>query len=118
MIDLPGAIDKCTPFDVVLVDCLTMWVNNLMYEADQANRTFTEPNISELCESLIKATRRIRGTVIFVTNEVGMGIVPETEIGRRFRDLAGRCNQLIAQEADEAILLISGLPVHMKGRNS
>jgi adenosylcobinamide kinase/adenosylcobinamide-phosphate guanylyltransferase len=56
--------------------------------------------------------------VFLVTNEVGMGIVPENALARRFRDLAGRCNQVVAAGADDVILLVSGLPLHLKGKGA
>lgn len=100
--------------DIVLVDCLTLWVNNIMYEAGQAGRNATEEEISGLCRDIVAACRARAGTVIFVTNEVGMGIVPDNPEARKFRDLAGRCNQAVAAEADEVWFVVSGIPVKIK----
>lgn len=100
--------------DIVLVDCLTLWVNNIMYEAGQAGRNVTEEEISGLCRGIIAACRAHAGTIIFVTNEVGMGIVPENAEARKFRDLAGRCNQVIAAQADEVWFVVSGIPAKIK----
>lgn len=96
---------------VILVDCLSLWVNNLMYES---RHPLDEEEIAQKCRELLEACDKLDGTVIFVTNEVGMGIVPENPMARRFRDLMGRCNQIVASEADEVILMACGLPVYLK----
>ncbi len=112
-VNLAGVISGCG-HDILLVDCLTLWVNNVMYEAGQAGSNVTEDDIALLCLDIIKACRGSAGTVIFVTNEVGMGIVPDNPEARKFRDLAGRCNQSIAEHADEAWFVVSGMPVKIK----
>ncbi|MBI5252595.1 MAG: bifunctional adenosylcobinamide kinase/adenosylcobinamide-phosphate guanylyltransferase [Desulfomonile tiedjei] len=104
-------------FDVFLVDCLTLWVNNIMYEASQEGRDMTEEGIVTECEDLLRACSGFNGTVIFVTNEVGSGIVPENAAARLYRDLVGRCNQIMAKEADVVTLVVSGLPMNIKERN-
>ncbi len=117
-IDLAGALLKNGEGRTVLVDCLTLWINNLMYEAQKREESFTEENIAVHCRNLILACQKISGTVIFVTNEVGMGIVPDNETARRYRDIAGRCNQEIAKAANEVALLVSGIPLILKdGKN-
>lgn len=95
---------------LVLVDCLTLWVNNIL---------FAEPDISEddmtvACEEIIAGCRQRSGTIILVTNEVGMGIVPENILARRYRDLVGRCNQEIAAAADKVFLVTCGIPMTVK----
>lgn len=102
-------------YRVLLVDCLTLWVNNLMYEAEKKGGEVSEEEMEERCRDLLAACADRRGTVIFVTNEVGMGIVPENALARRFRDLAGRCNQVMAAGADEVTLMVSGIPLRLKG---
>jgi adenosylcobinamide kinase/adenosylcobinamide-phosphate guanylyltransferase len=115
-VDLAGAIGGAAAYRVLLVDCLTLWVNNLLYEAEQRGETFTEEAMAERSRELIAACRAFPGTVIFVTNELGMGIVPADEATRRFRDCAGRCNQLIAAAAAEVTLAVSGIPLRLKGK--
>ena len=88
-----------------LVDCLTLWLSNLM---------FAEKNITEATSSLIQAIDARRDPVILVTNEVGGGIVPENELARRFRDEAGRLNQVVAHAVDEVYTCISGIPLKLK----
>ena len=112
--DIAGILNDGEKHKVILVDCLTLWVNNLIYEAEQNGRVMTEEDITGKCRDLLAACATFTGTIIFVTNEVGMGVVPDSSLGRRFRDIAGRCNQIIAASADEAIFLVSGIPLHLK----
>ncbi|RLB43714.1 MAG: bifunctional adenosylcobinamide kinase/adenosylcobinamide-phosphate guanylyltransferase [Deltaproteobacteria bacterium] len=113
-VDLQGALFQARDSEVVVVDCLTLWINNLLYSAENSVEQLDEEKISELCSRLILSAKSGKGLVIFVTNEVGMGIVPDNELARRYRDFLGRCNQVVAGEADEVILMISGLPVRIK----
>jgi adenosylcobinamide kinase/adenosylcobinamide-phosphate guanylyltransferase len=117
-VDLAGVLVKNGERKTILVDCLTLWVNNLMYEAEKREESFTEEDIIVHCRNLILSCERISGTVIFVANEVGMGIVPDNEIARRYRDIAGRCNQEIAKAAAEVAFLVSGIPLIIKGRQN
>jgi adenosylcobinamide kinase/adenosylcobinamide-phosphate guanylyltransferase len=113
--DLAGALQRAKESKVIMVDCLTLWINNLMYEAELQGKDITEEDIAMLCRGLIEVCDDLPGTVIFVTNEVGMGIIPENTASRLYRDLAGRCNQIIAGRADAVTFLISGLPLNIKG---
>ncbi|MBP9021316.1 MAG: bifunctional adenosylcobinamide kinase/adenosylcobinamide-phosphate guanylyltransferase, partial [Syntrophobacterales bacterium] len=67
------------------------------------------------CRQVLAVCGGVCGTVIFVTNEVGMGVVPGDALSRRFRDVAGRCNQVMAEGADAVVFLVSGLPLLLKG---
>jgi adenosylcobinamide kinase/adenosylcobinamide-phosphate guanylyltransferase len=90
----------------VLVDCLTLWLSNLMLAgADIEART----------QALAEKAAALPGLVIFVSNEVGLGIVPDTPLGRRFRDAQGRLNQTIAAIADRVVFMAAGLPLYLKG---
>jgi len=99
---------------VVLIDCLTLWVSNLMHEAAQRGEELHEDQVATLAEQLGAAARRHQGRTIIVTNEVGFGIVPDNPAARRFRDLTGRCNQVVAATADEVVLVCCGLPLRLK----
>jgi adenosylcobinamide kinase/adenosylcobinamide-phosphate guanylyltransferase len=88
-----------------LVDCLTLWLSNLMH----AERDW-EREVSELAAALT----RLESPVVFVTNEVGLGIVPDNALARRFRDAAGIMNQIIADVADEVEFVVAGLPMKLK----
>jgi len=88
-----------------LVDCLTLWLSNLI---------FAEEDIPKATSSLIEAIATRRDPVILVTNEVGGGIVPENALARRFRDEAGRLNQIVAEAVDEVYTCISGIPLKLK----
>ena len=98
----------------VLIDCLTLWVSNLMHETEQAGGAVSEERIASLAAQLGAAARRHQGRVLAVTNEVGLGIVPDNAAARRFRDLAGRCNQTAAALADEVYFVCSGIPLRLK----
>lgn len=101
-------------FNVFLIDCLTLWINNLMFDAQKLGLKLSEEDMVQRSEHLLEACSRVQGTVIFVTNEVGSGIVPENAAARLFRDLVGRCNQTVARAAHEVFLLSCGLPIMLK----
>src|SRR5262249_46233895 len=89
----------------ILVDCLTLWLSNLMH----AGR-----DIDAETERLLAALAVTRGPVVLVTNEVGLGIVPETPLGRAFRDHGGRLNQRVAAAAARVVFIAAGLPMLLK----
>ena len=101
-------------FQVYLVDCLTLWVQNIMLECHDRGSPCDDTHVQQAANSLNDQAIRAEGTVILVSGEVGGGIVPENEIARRFRDLVGICNQTIAARADEVILVSCGLPLYLK----
>jgi adenosylcobinamide kinase / adenosylcobinamide-phosphate guanylyltransferase len=103
--DLAKALSACGD-GPVLVDCLTLWLSNLM---------LAEANIEEETEQLEKALVAANGPLVLVANEVGSGIVPSYALGRRFRDLQGVLNQRIAARAERVILTVAGLPLALKG---
>ena len=116
-LDLASAICSAQDHLVVLVDCLTLWVNNILYAAEQQSAALSEPDIALRCQPVLEAARAHGGTIIFVTNEVGLGLVPETPLGRRFRDLAGRVNQIVASACDEVVFVVCGQPLKIKPAN-
>lgn len=105
-LDLPAAIQtQAAPGHVLLVDCLTLWTSNLM---------FAERDLDAETEALATAVAHAAGPVILVANEVGLGIVPDNALARRFRDAAGRLNQAIAAAAHEVQFVAAGLPLRLK----
>lgn len=102
--DLAGALTDLT-VDVVLIDCLTLWLSNLMLAGQDP-----DPE----CDRLIGALDRCAQPVILVSNEVGLGLVPETPLGRRFRDAQGRLNQRIAEAVGAVDFVAAGLALPLK----
>ncbi|MCK5825905.1 MAG: bifunctional adenosylcobinamide kinase/adenosylcobinamide-phosphate guanylyltransferase [Desulfuromusa sp.] len=113
-LELSAAIIQTKDFDVLLIDCLTLWINNLLYQVEQDGGSLTEQQIGERCCELVKICRQRGQTVIFVTNELGLGLVPADPLSRHYRDCLGRCNQTIAKLADEAVFMVSGIPLILK----
>jgi adenosylcobinamide kinase / adenosylcobinamide-phosphate guanylyltransferase len=113
-VDLAGVIRRADGRRLLLIDCLTLWANNLLYAAGRREEPFGEEVMTGHCWALLAACDAFPGTVIFVTNELGMGIVPENETARQFRDIAGRMNQLIAAAAERVTLVVAGLPLQLK----
>ena len=108
--DLPEAIlQNSRRGDVILVDCLTLWVSNLLIETGDEKKT--EDTISQLIEVLEKAICPI----VLVSNEVGTGIVPENQLARQFRDITGWVNQAVAKCANKVVWMVAGIPVTVKG---
>ncbi|MDP6786289.1 MAG: bifunctional adenosylcobinamide kinase/adenosylcobinamide-phosphate guanylyltransferase [Rhodospirillales bacterium] len=100
--DLTAAVgpDRC-----VLVDCLTLWLSNLM----AAGR-----DVEAECRALNRALPKLAGPAVLVANEVGLGIVSENALARRFRDFAGQLNQAVAEAAQSVVFIAAGLPMHLK----
>jgi len=108
-LDVPGVLEtRCEGRDVVLVDCLTVWLSNVLLRNGGEGAPFYE-------ERLLEAFTQRRQAIIAVANEVGSGVVPTYALGRQFRDLAGRLNQRVASLADKVILTVAGLPLCLKG---
>jgi adenosylcobinamide kinase/adenosylcobinamide-phosphate guanylyltransferase len=93
---------------VVLVDCLTLWINNLMMENEDIQ--YADEKIAEL----ISAVQTAHGPVVLVSNEVGTGIVPENKLARAYRDLVGSLNQAVARVVDRVDMVVAGIAVTIK----
>ena len=105
-LDLAGAISRnARPEQPILVDCLTLWLGNLMGADHDVNAAIGD---------LLAVLARPPGPVVLVSNEVGFGIVPATPLGRAFRDHAGRLNQAVAANAERVVLVAAGLPLMLK----
>ncbi len=105
-IDLVTALQReARPDRIILVDCLTLWLTNILLAGAP---------VAEASEGLANACRALAGPVIFVSNEVGQGIVPDNALAREFRDAQGRLNQLMAEACDAVIWVAAGLPQVVK----
>jgi len=93
--------------DCAVVDCLTLWISNLLLLRD-------EEYAAEKVEQLIEKLPQLNFDIIFVTNEVGWAVVPDNPLARKFRDLSGTINQRVAHAADEVILMVAGIPMIVK----
>lgn len=105
---VPEALARAAGHDVAVVDCLTLWLSNQLLDGA------TPEAIEGRVEDLAAALRAAPCHVVLVTNEVGMGVHPETALGRTFRDLAGRAHQRLARAADEIHLAVLGVVVRLK----
>ncbi len=106
--DIEGKVDGLKDCGVILIDCLTLWLTNLI-EAGLSDAV-----IKEAAEKLAASCKRTGASVIAVSNELGLGIVPENPLSRRFRDLSGTINQLIANAAQEVFFVAAGIALKMK----
>lgn len=95
--------------DILLLDCLTMWITNMMM------RELGDKEIEQKVRELAETVRVLPDSVVLVANEVGLGIVPESAMARRFRDLAGWTNQQLAEACDTVVFVAAGLPMRLKG---
>jgi adenosylcobinamide kinase/adenosylcobinamide-phosphate guanylyltransferase len=104
-LDLAGALESIAEGSAVLVDCLTLWLTNHMLAGH---------DLEAECRRLVEVLAKPGGAWFVVSNEVGLGIVPDNALARRFRDEAGRLNQRVAAVADHVILTVAGLPMQVK----
>ena len=105
-IDVAGVLRREAAANrIIVVDCLTLWLSNLMLRSQDIESHF---------EALAQAIRHLAGPAAFVSNEVGLGIVPDTALGRAFRDAQGQINQRLASICDAVVLVAAGLPLQLK----
>jgi adenosylcobinamide kinase/adenosylcobinamide-phosphate guanylyltransferase len=108
--DLEGAlVTEAGEGRAVLIDCLTLWLSSIMLAG---------ADVEARSSALAEAAALARGLRVFVSNEVGLGLVPDNPLGRRFRDAQGRLNQKMAAIADRVIFMAAGLPLVMKGTDA
>jgi adenosylcobinamide kinase/adenosylcobinamide-phosphate guanylyltransferase len=100
--------------EVVLIDCLTLLISNLL--GDEPDYPEAEKRVTSEISELIAVMDKLDASFVIVSNEVGMGLVPETKLGRVYRDLLGKANQLLASHATEVYLMVACLPVQVKGQ--
>jgi adenosylcobinamide kinase/adenosylcobinamide-phosphate guanylyltransferase len=100
---------------LVIVDCITLLVNNIFMQYDETTGTdIAEKGVMAEIKELIDCVDRVEADFIIVTNETGLGIVPADRVSRLYRDILGRANQRLAQRADEVYMLIAGIPLAVK----
>lgn len=116
-LNLVRAVSDSSGYNVLLIDCLTLWINNLMYESQKNQNSISEDIIFSETTNMIQACLSHPGEIILVTNETGLGIVPENEQTRLFLDLMGRCNQVVSKSADVVVLMVCGQPLFLKNRS-
>jgi len=117
-LDIAGAVARHRGAGFILIDCLTLWLSNLCWEGREASEAAIEDAAMRQIECVAKTAPATH--VVLVSNEVGCGLVPESAVGRAFRDLQGRVNQTVAQLASQVFLMVAGIPVAVKqpGRRS
>ncbi len=99
--------------EVVIIDCLTLLVSNLLH--DEPAYPEAEKRVTTEIDELLACMDKLDASFIIVPNEVGMGLVPETRLGRIYRDLLGKANRLIAQHTNEIYFMVAGMPIEVKG---
>ncbi|SRR5579871_1351182 len=111
---LLAALEACphSPRGLVVVDCATLWISNLL--CGVGGKKLSPVEIEKLFEQFLGEAPRLKGCLRIISNEVGLGIVPENELSRQFRDLQGRFNQSAAAVADEVFLIVAGIPQKIK----
>lgn len=103
----------------VIIDCITLLINNIFQQHslpsdEKIDATLIEKKVTAEIGELIDCIKQVDASFIIVTNEVGLGIVPTNKVGRLYRDLLGRANQMLAQHADEVMMMVAGIPVKIK----
>lgn len=119
-LNLDEVIENSETYDCILLDCVTILITNMMFyygdtEVDKMDFEKLEQIILYELKKIISAAQTRKKEIIFVTNEIGLGLIPESKLGRHFRDIAGKANQIIAEVSDTVYFLISGIPMQIKG---
>ncbi|MFC2005204.1 bifunctional adenosylcobinamide kinase/adenosylcobinamide-phosphate guanylyltransferase [Chloroflexota bacterium] len=112
-------LSKVGEAQMVIIDCITLLVNNIFNQytdqtGEQFDNSVIEKEITREIGELVECIKRLDSSFIIVTNEVGMDLVPANRMGRVYRDLLGRANQLLAEQCDEVYLMVAGLPILIK----
>lgn len=105
-LDVAGAVATAEPHQIILLDCVTLWLTNVI---------LAEVDVDAAIDGLLQALADAPCDVVVVSNEVGMGIVPDNALSRKFRNAQGKVNRLIAAQADTVLTVIAGLPLALKG---
>lgn len=108
-VNISAAVKTASRYDVVLIDCLTLWLSNLMHEGNPK-----EKDIIEKIDALVTTGTKSKPVTILISNEIGLGIIPDNPLARKFSDLAGIMNQKVAAAADMVVMTLSGIPTTIK----
>lgn len=112
-VDVVGALEPMVDgYEMVVLDCLTLWVSNLLLRTPDSSAGEV---IAARSEELLALQQRSAAAWVVVSNEVGLGVIPPTELGRAFEDALGRVNQLFAAQANAVYFMAAGLPLQLKG---
>lgn len=104
------------PNHVILVDCLTLWMTNLLLKQNENSHNIQNAELQQQeCEKLLKTLPILQAQIILVSNETGLGVVPMGEISRKFVDESGRLHQQLGKIADQVIFCVAGFPMYLKG---
>lgn len=116
-VDLEKAMKQSAAhYNVILLDCITLWINNLLFESQEKEDTIDDDHIRQLCNRWVTSLMDADLDCICVTNEVGLGIVPENRLARKYRDLVGTANQFLGGIATQVTLVSCGQPLYLKPR--
>jgi adenosylcobinamide kinase/adenosylcobinamide-phosphate guanylyltransferase len=105
---LADALERCDAGSLVIVDCCTTWVGNLVHHGSDEHAVHVD------VDAVLASIRRRSAPVVVISNEVGMGVIPSTPLGRGYRDLLGRVNQRLAAAADRSVLLVAGRAIDLR----
>jgi adenosylcobinamide kinase / adenosylcobinamide-phosphate guanylyltransferase len=109
--------------ELIIIDCITMLVNNIFSRYDEKQFDIIDDAILEKrvvteIEQLQKCLKKVDASFLIISNEVGLGLVPDNRMGRLYRDILGRVNQMLAQTANEVFLIVAGIPMRIKSNNT
>lgn len=110
--------EVCSSSDAVLLDCLTLLVSNLLFEQEITDHGAAENRVLEEINQLARQAKNSPCPIVVVSSEVGLGVVPDNELARLYRDILGKANQILAQNAQDVYLVIAGIPVELKQLNA
>ncbi len=112
--ELANIIRRNGRFGLFLIDCVTLWISNLMFHAEQNGLNFGETELILRTNELLEVCHQSEADVIFVSSEIGLGVVPDNPQTRLFLDLIGRCNQILAAGSEEVFMVSCGIPIRLK----